>query len=50
MSLHDFCDANWGGDDVDRRFTTSYVFRLGMGAISWSSKRQPTTVLSTRIG
>ena len=46
-TLHGFCDADWAGDEADRRSTTSYVFRLGVGAISWNSKRQPTIALST---
>jgi hypothetical protein len=40
-------DANWGGDIDTRRSTTGFVFDLGSGAISWSSKRQPTVSLST---
>jgi hypothetical protein len=42
-----YCDANWGGDLEDRRFTTGFVFMIEGGAISWSSKRQPTIALST---
>jgi hypothetical protein len=41
-----YCDADWGGDLEDRR-TTWFVFIMGGGAISWSSKRQPTIALST---
>jgi hypothetical protein len=40
-------DANWAGDIDTRRSTTGFVFNLGSGAISWSSKRQPTVSLST---
>ena len=29
------------------RSTTGYVFKIGDGAVSWSSKRQPTVALST---
>ena len=47
VTLHGFCDADWAGDEGDRRSTTGYVFMLGMGAISWNSKRQPTIALST---
>ncbi len=42
-----YCDADWGGDLEDRRSTTGFVFMIGGGAISWSSKRQPTITLST---
>jgi len=42
-----YCDADWGGDPEDRRSTKGFVFMIGGGAISWSSKRQPTIALST---
>jgi hypothetical protein len=42
-----YCDADWGGDLEDRRSTTGFVFMIRGGAISWSSKRQPTIALST---
>ncbi len=42
-----YCDADWGGDLEDRRSTTGFVFMIGGGAISWSSKQQPTIALST---
>ncbi|XP_062103182.1 uncharacterized mitochondrial protein AtMg00810-like [Humulus lupulus] len=42
-----YCDANYAGDHDTRRSTTVYVFKLGSGAISWCSKRQPTVSLST---
>lgn len=45
--LRGYCDADWAGDEGDRRSTTGYVFMLGVGAISWNSKRQPTIALST---
>jgi len=41
-----YCDADWGGD-LENRSTTGFVFMIGGGAISWSSKRQPTIALST---
>jgi hypothetical protein len=41
-----YCDADWGGDLEDRRSTIGFVFMIGGGAISWSSKRQPTIALS----
>ena len=42
-----YCDADYAGDHDTRRSTTGYVFKLGSGAISWCSKRQPTVSLST---
>ncbi|KAJ7971778.1 Retrovirus-related Pol polyprotein from transposon TNT 1-94 [Quillaja saponaria] len=35
------------GDQDDRRSTSGYVFMLGTGAVSWSSKKQPIVTLST---
>ena len=40
IALRGYCDADWAGDTNDRRSTTGYVFYVGMGAISWNSKRQ----------
>ncbi len=42
-----YCDADWDGDLEDRRSTTRFVFMIGGGTISWSSKGQPTIALST---
>jgi hypothetical protein len=33
-----YCDADWANDLEDRRSTTGFVFMMGGGAISWSSK------------
>ncbi len=38
--------TNWVDDLEDRRSTIGFVFMMGGGAISWSSKRQPTIALS----
>ncbi|KAJ7980732.1 Retrovirus-related Pol polyprotein from transposon TNT 1-94 [Quillaja saponaria] len=35
------------GDQDDRRSTSGYVFMLGRGAVSWSSKKQSIVTLST---
>lgn len=45
--LSGFPDADWAGDHDTRRSTSGYVFNIGSGAISWSSKRQPTVALSS---
>jgi hypothetical protein len=42
-----YCDADWADDLEDRRSTTWFVFMMGGGATSWSSKQQPTIALST---
>lgn len=41
------CDADWAGDEDERKSTTGYVFTFPNGAISWCSKRQPTVAIST---
>lgn len=42
-----YCDADYAADHDTHRSTTGFVFKLGAGAISWCSKRQPTISLST---
>jgi hypothetical protein len=42
-----YVDSDYAGSLDDRRSTTGYVFKIGDGAVSWSSKRQPTVALST---
>ena len=39
------CDS--AGSIDDRKSTSGYVFHLGLGAISWVSKKQPIVALST---
>lgn len=45
--LTGFFYADWASDVDKRRSCTGYVFKLSNGAISWSSKRQPTVTLSS---
>lgn len=46
-TLVGFSDADWAGDQDDRRSTTGNVFLLSGGAVSWLSKKQNTVALST---
>ncbi|GAU38467.1 hypothetical protein TSUD_151900 [Trifolium subterraneum] len=47
LQLDGWSDSNYAGDLDDRKSTSGYVFKLGTGAISWSSKKQPIVTLST---
>ncbi|KAG8502460.1 hypothetical protein CXB51_000380 [Gossypium anomalum] len=45
--LYGFSDSDLGGCIEDRKSTTGYVFTMGSEAVSWSSKKQPSTALSS---
>ncbi|XP_073121221.1 secreted RxLR effector protein 161-like [Henckelia pumila] len=47
FKLLGFTDSDWAGCLEDRKSTSGYVFNLGSAAISWSSKKQATTALSS---
>eukprot|EP00253_Pinus_taeda_P028744 PITA_28744 len=38
--------SDWAGSVDDWKSTSSYVFHMSSGAISWASKKQPTVALS----
>ncbi|XP_024227871.1 uncharacterized mitochondrial protein AtMg00810-like [Bombus impatiens] len=42
-----FCNSDFAGSTVDRKFRSGYVFILAGGAISWLSKKQPIIAQST---
>ncbi|KAJ7954712.1 Retrovirus-related Pol polyprotein from transposon TNT 1-94 [Quillaja saponaria] len=46
-ALTGFTDSDYVGDQDDRKSTSGFVFMLGSGAVSWSSKKQPIATLST---
>lgn len=46
-SIIGYSDADWGGDITDSKSTTGYLFQLGGAAITWQSKKQTCTALST---
>ena len=41
FELVGYTDSDWGGNIDDRKSTSRYVFQIGLGAISWASKKQP---------
>jgi len=45
--LHGFSDADWGGNKIDRRSFTGYVYLLGDAAMSWKSQKQRVVALSS---
>ena len=49
LSLTAFCDADWGGDTVDRKSMRAYIVYLGPNAISWSCKKQSTVARSCSL-
>ena len=47
VEVFGYTDADWAGSSYDRRSTSGYIFSFGSGAVSWSSKKQPTIALSS---
>lgn len=39
QELFGFTDSDYAGDEDDRKSTSRYIFMMGSGAISWSSKK-----------
>jgi hypothetical protein len=46
-TLLSYADADWASDVNNCKSTSSYIFALGGGTISWNSKKQPTVALSS---
>ncbi|KAG9450495.1 hypothetical protein H6P81_010460 [Aristolochia fimbriata] len=42
-----YTDSDYGGDIDSRKSTSGYMFNIGSGAFSWSSKKQAVVALST---
>ena len=47
VSLLGYTDSDWASDCSDRRSTAGYIFQLGSGSISWSSKKLRELSLSS---
>nr|XP_023897402.1 uncharacterized protein LOC112009298 [Quercus suber] len=46
-NLFGFTDIDYVGDSNDRKSTSRYVFMMGIGVVSWPSKKQPIVTLSS---
>jgi hypothetical protein len=46
LQVHGYMNADWTNNVLDRRSTNGFMFSFGSGAVSWSSKKQPTIALS----
>ena len=42
-----FTDLDWVDDPDDRKSTTSYVFSLGLGPVTWACNKQQAISLSS---
>ncbi|KAL5720625.1 hypothetical protein ACHQM5_013276 [Ranunculus cassubicifolius] len=47
VKLLGFCDSDWAGSVDDMKSTSGYMFTIGSGVISWSSKKQETVAQSS---
>ncbi len=47
LQVHGYTDVDWAGNVSNRRSTSGFLFSFRSGAISWSSKKQPTVALSS---
>jgi hypothetical protein len=45
--LEGYSNSDWCGDKMDRRSTFGYLFKFNDAAISWCTKKQPVTALSS---
>lgn len=46
-SLIAYSDADWAGDQDDRKSTSAYMVMYGNGPITWASRKQGVNALST---
>ena len=45
-----YCDSDWAGDSCDHQSISGYVFKIAGATVSWSSKKQSSTTLSSTQG
>lgn len=46
-SIIAYSDADWAGDQDDRKSTSAYIMMYGSGPITWTSRKQEANALST---
>jgi hypothetical protein len=47
IRIFGFSDSDWGGNKIDRKSITGYIYMINNGAVSWSSHKQTTVATST---
>ena len=47
INLEDYVDSDWVGSAIDRKSTSGSCFNMGLGVISWFSRKQSCMELST---
>ena len=47
VNLQGYVDSDWAGSALDRKSTSRCCFSMGLGVISWFSKKQSCMALST---
>jgi len=47
LDIAGYVDSDWGGDLENRRSTSAYLFTVNGASLSWTSKLQKTTALSS---
>ena len=44
--MGDYVDSDWAGNAIDRKSTSRFFFSMGLGMISWFSRKQSYVALS----
>ena len=47
INLEGYVDSDWAGSSIDRKRTLGCCFSMGLGVISWFSRKQSCVALST---
>ena len=47
INLEGYVDSDWAGSAIDRKSTSGCCFSMGLGVISWFSRKQSCVALST---